>query len=127
MIVLDANVVIALLDPNDRHHPRATDLLAEHATEGFRMHQLTLAEVLVGAVRAGRGSQRFGDLMSLGVVAHEPGANEPLVLAELRAATGLKMPDCCVLAVAQQATLPIATFDEQLAHAAQRLGLETLQ
>ena len=126
MIVLDASVVIALLDPNDRHHLRATDLLAEHAAEGFQMHQLTLAEVLVGAVRAGRGTQRFNDLMSLGVVAHEPDANEPLILAELRATTRLSMPDCCVLAVARQETLPLATFDDQLARAAQALGVPTL-
>ncbi len=127
MIVLDASVVIALLDPNDRHHLRAADLLAEHAVEGFRMHQLTLAEVLVGAMRAGRGTQRVNDLMSLGVVAHEPDANEPLILAELRATTGLRMPDCCVLAVARQETLPLAAFDDQLARAAEKLGVPTVE
>ena len=123
MIVLDASVVIAFLNPSDRHHTRAAKLLDEHSAAGFRMHQITLAEVLVDAVRTGRGAQLFGDLMSLGVVAHEPGANEPLILAELRATTGLRMPDCCVLAVAQQATLPVATFDDRLAHVAQGLGL----
>lgn len=127
VIVLDASVVIALLNPHDRHHSRSTDLMAEHAGHGFRMHQLTLAEVLVGAVRAGRGAQRFNDLMSLGVVAHEPGANEPLILAELRATTRLSMPDCCVLAVARQETVPLATFDGQLARAAQGLGVPTLR
>ena len=127
MIVLDASIVIALLDPHDRHHLRATDLLAEHAVEGFRMHQLTLAEVLVGAMRAGRGTQRVNDLMSLGVVAHEPDANEPLILAELRATTGLRMPDCCVLAVARQETLPLAAFDDQLARAAEKLGVPTVE
>ncbi len=127
MIVLDASVVIALLDPHDRHHPRAADLLAEHPAEGFRMHQLTLAEVLVGAVRAGRGVQRFNDLMSLGVVAHEPDAGDTMLLAELRATTGLRMPDCCVLAVARQEMLPLATFDDQLARAAQTPGVPTLR
>ena len=91
------------------------------------MHQITLAEVLVGAIRTGRGAQLFNDLTSLGVVAHRPGANEPLTLAELRATTGLRMPDCCVLAVAQQESLPLATFDEQLARFAQNLGVETLR
>jgi predicted nucleic acid-binding protein len=127
MIVLDASVVIALLDPNDRHHLRATDLFAEHAVEGFQMHQLTLAEVLVGAVRTGRGTQRLYDLRSLGVVAHESDADEPLILAELRATTGLRMPDCCVLAVARRETLPLATFDDQLTRAAQGLGVPTLR
>lgn len=127
MIALDASVVIAFLSPSDPHHTRAAQLLEEHSAEGFRMHQITLAEVLVGAVRTGRSAQLFDDLTSLGVVAHEPGANEPLILAEFRATTGLRMPDCCVLAVAQQESLPIATFDEQLARVAKGLGVQTLR
>lgn len=127
MIVLDASLVIAFLNPSDPHHTRAAQLLEEHSAAGFRMHQITLAEVLVGAARTGRGAQLFDDLTSLGVVAHEPGANEPLILAELRAATGLRMPDCCVLAVARQETLPLATFDDQLARAAKGLGVQTLR
>lgn len=127
MIVLDASVVIAFLSLSDPHHARAAQLLEEHAAADFRMHQITLAEVLVGAIRTGRGAQLFNDLTSLGVVAHQPGANEPLTLAELRATTGLRMPDCCVLAVAQQESLPLATFDEQLARVAQNLGVETLR
>lgn len=127
MIVLDASVIIAFLNPSDPHHTRAAQLLEEHSTVDFRMHQITLAEVLVDAVRTGRGAQLFDDLMSLGVVAHEPGASEPLILAELRATTGLKMPDCCVLAVAQQETLPLATFDDQLARVATGLGVPTLR
>ncbi|HMM83325.1 MAG TPA: type II toxin-antitoxin system VapC family toxin [Terrimesophilobacter sp.] len=127
MIVLDASVVIAFLSPSDPHHARAAQLLEEHSAAGFRMHQLTLAEVLVGAVRTGRGAQLFDDLTSLGVVAHEPGANEPLILAELRATTALRMPDCCVLVVAQQEASPLATFDDQLARVAKGLGVQTLR
>ncbi len=127
MIVLDASVVIAFLSPSDPHHARAAQLLEEHYAAGFRMHQITLAEVLVGAVQTGRGAQLFDDLTSLGVIAHEPGANEPLILAELRVTTGLRMPDCCVLAVAQQESLPLATFDDQLAGVAKGLGVQTLR
>jgi predicted nucleic acid-binding protein len=127
MIVLDASVVIAFLNPSDPHHLRATQLLEEHSTADFRMHQIILAEMLVDAVRTGRGAQLFDDLLSLGVVAHEPDANEPLILAELRATTGLRMPDCCVLAVARQETLPLATFDDQLTRAAETLGVQTLR
>lgn len=127
MIVLDASVVIAFLNPSDLHHARAAQLLEEHSAAGFRMHQITLAEVLVGAARTGRGAQLFDDLTSLGVVAHEPGTSAPLILAELRATTGLRMPDCCVLAVAQQEALPLATFDDRLASVAKDLGVQTLQ
>lgn len=127
MIVLDASVVIALYDPRDSHHDRAEILIRDHAAGGFRMHELTLAEVLVGPVRTGQGSQRFGDLISLGVVTHKPVGGEPLNVAELRASTGLKLPDCCVLVVARSAGLPLATFDDRLAVAAESMGLVVLR
>lgn len=126
MIVLDADIIIAFVNPSDRHHQHAAELLEEHASHGFQMHQLTLAEVLVGAVRTGRGSQLLNDLRSLGIVAHEPGASEPLILAELRVTTGLRVPDCCVLAVAQLENVPLATFDQQLGRAAQKLRIPTV-
>lgn len=90
------------------------------------MHTLTLAEVLVGGVRVGRANQLFADLHSIGVLALDPVPNEPMILAELRAASGLKMPDCCVLMVALHDSSPLATFDEQLARTAQAMGLRTL-
>jgi len=37
------------------------------------------------------------------------------------------MPDCCVLAVAQQEELPLTTFDDQLARVARGLGVQTLR
>ncbi len=126
MIVLDASVVIAFLDPSDSNHERAAGLMEQHAAPGFLMHQLTLAEVLVGAVRGGRGSQLFEDLTAIGVGVHESAPSEVLLLAELRAGTGLRMPDCCVLVVARQEDLPLATFDKQLAQVARSLGVEVL-
>lgn len=126
MIVLDASVTIAYLDATDPHHHRATELLEAHALGGFWMHQLTIAEVLVGPVRAGRANQLLEDLQSIGIVAHQATPNEPLILAELRATTGLKMPDCCVLAVAQHESVPLATFDEQLTRIARTVAVQTL-
>lgn len=126
MIVLDASVVIAFLDPSDSSHERAAQLMEQQAASGFLMHQLTLAEVLVGAVRAGRGNQLFEDLAAIGVGVHESAPSEALLLAELRASTGLRMPDCCVLLVARQEGLPLATFDKQLAQVARSLGVGVL-
>ena len=37
-------------------------------------------------------------------------------LAKLRASTGLKMPDCCVLLAAADAGATVASFDGRLAH-----------
>lgn len=126
MIVLDASVVIAYLNTADPHHPKAVELLAENVAGGFGIHPLTLAEVLVGGVRVGRANQLLADLQSIGVSALDLQTNEALILAELRATSGLKMPDCCVLATALRDASPLATFDEQLARVAQKLGLPTL-
>lgn len=126
MIVLDASVVIAFLDSTDPHHAEASGLLETHAAEGFWIHELTLAEVLGGAVRIGRANQLLHDLEWIGVEVHPQTPQAPLVLAELRATTGLKMPVCCVLAVAQHRLVPLATFDERLARVAGSLGVHVL-
>lgn len=47
----------------------------------------------------------------------------PSRLARLRAATTLKMPDCCVLLAADQLADAIATFDDRLADVARNHGL----
>lgn len=127
MIVLDASVAIALLSATDAHHDRAVSLVTEHADGGFEMHALTLAEVLVGGVRAGRANQMFADLHAVGIEQATSAPDEPLILAELRATTGLRMPDCCVLVVALRESVPIVTFDDRLAREATALGLRVLR
>jgi predicted nucleic acid-binding protein len=124
VIVLDASVLIAHLDANDAHHERATRLLASTAGQSLVASTLTVAEVLVGPTRAGRGRQAHQALDRLGVAALDLPADAAVELAQMRAATGLKMPDCCVLWTAvchQPATL--ATFDQQLKRAAEGRGI----
>ena len=123
MIVVDASVLIALLDAGDAHHANARSIAAAHASEGFLIHPVTLAEVLVGAVRNGRGTQRVSELTAMGVLAAEPDPTEPLFLAELRVNTGLPLPDCCVLSTALSVGASIATFDARLGRAAASAGL----
>lgn len=120
MITLDASVVIAHLDPRDRHHESATDYLRASAAEGFRMHSLNLAEVLVGGVRAGRGEELLSDLEAIGIRVADRPEGESLRLATLRATAGLKLPDCCALDTALVARSVLATFDEALAAAARQ-------
>lgn len=124
MIALDASVIIAFLNGSDVHHDRAAELIDAGLDGGFTMHRMTIAEVLVGAVRQKRGTQLLRELEALGVTQTAP--ENPIALAELRASTGLRMPDCCVLEAALQAAAPLATFDSSLARAAARLGLEVL-
>lgn len=124
MIVLDASVLIGHLDARDPHHERATALLEASDAEPLGASTITLAETLVAPARAKRLDEAKAALERLGVAELELGEEAPARLAKLRAETGLKLPDCCVLAVAQEKQGSIASFDADLTKAAQELGLE---
>ena len=127
MIVLDASLLIAHLERADVHDTRATELLLAHADDEFASSAVTLAEVLVGAVRAGRGESARDALADLQVRAIGLDADAGWELARLRGRTGLKLPDCCVLYAARvQAPARVATFDAALATGAAELGIAVL-
>lgn len=73
----------------------------------------------------GRARQTLATLTALGI---EPidDVDDPLLLAELRATSGLRMPDSCVLAAAIRESAAIATFDARLAEAAPSVGVRVL-
>lgn len=126
MIALDASVLIAHLDPADVHHVAATGILLDAAPGSMLVHTVTLAEVLVGAVKVGRGASLRDDLRAAGIEVAAHDADEPLRLAELRAGSGLKLPDCCVLDVAIRHHASLATFDDTLAAAARHHDVAVL-
>lgn len=114
--------MIAVLDPLDAHFEAARQLFLENTSERLGAHRLTVAESLVLATRATHGPAAASTLAALGVgYFDEP--DDPLALAELRATTGLRMPDCCVLYVALREKGRLATFDARLAAAAARSGV----
>ncbi len=120
-MIADASVLIALLEPADVHHDRAVSLLS-----GIReliVHPVTLAEVLVGPSRAGVAVQVLADLRAIGVRDLDQRVDHSLLVAEIRARHGLKMPDACVLAAAVEMDLPLLTFDRRLADAARDRAL----
>lgn len=123
MIVLDASVLIGHFEPADAHHAQATELLKSHILEPFAASVLTLAEVYVGASRAGHADRLRRLLTRLHVESLDIPAEAAERLGELRASTGLKMPDCCVLYAAEQHGAAIATFDATLAARASALGV----
>lgn len=123
MIVLDASVLIAHLDTSDALHDRAFALLAALADEPFAASPITLAEVLVGPARAGRLDRAAAALRALEVAPVPLDGEAPARLAMLRAGTGLKLPECCVLLAAERAAAGMATFDLRLAAAAGERGL----
>ena len=122
MIVLDASVLIAHLDADDAHHAHADQLLADTSPEPLGASPITLAEVLVAPARTGRLDRANSALKRLGVTSVPLGVDAPLRLAVLRAGTGLKLPDCCVLLAAETADASVATLDDRLATAARERG-----
>ena len=127
MIILDASVLIAHLEEEDIHHVEAVNLLLSiiDRDQPIAASPMTLAEVLVGPVRAGELSRAQSLIRQLGVeeLPLPPGA--PAQLADIRVRTKLKLPDCCVLLAAQQLKAEaVATFDDKLGIAAEKLGFE---
>ncbi|MGI8948178.1 MAG: type II toxin-antitoxin system VapC family toxin [Ornithinimicrobium sp.] len=120
MITLDASVVIAHLSPHDPHHKAAEEYLRGSAAEDMVIHSLNLAEVLVGGVKAGRGQEMLADLEAVGLRVADRPNDAPLRLANLRASSGLKLPDCCALDIALSTASTLATFDDDLAKAARQ-------
>lgn len=127
MIVLDASVLIAYLDAEDAQHEAAETLLAREIDDDFAANPLTVAEVLVGPSRTGRLDAARSALRGLEVVEQPFPVETAVRLARLRADTGLRMPDCCVLLAAQDSAARIAAFDDRLVRAAESLGLVALR
>jgi predicted nucleic acid-binding protein len=123
VIVLDASVLIAHFDPADALHERATHLLLEAASERLACSVVTIAEVLVGPVRAGRGDAAVAALRDLDVDAVPLDVAATERLAVLRAETGLRLPDCCVLLAAEATSAAVASFDDRLRRSAASRGL----
>jgi predicted nucleic acid-binding protein len=123
VIAIDASVLIGHLNPADPHHQAATDILLTGTPGRMLVHTITLAEVLVGGVRIGQGASMRDDLRAAGITVAPHDDDEPLRLAELRARSGLKLPDCCVLDVAIRHQAGLATFDNALSAEATRCGV----
>lgn len=127
LIILDASVLIAYLDSDDAQHQLAEELLAREIDDDFAADPLTLAEVLVIPARDGRLGQVQAALHDLDVQELPFAADGAVKLALLRADTGLKMPDCCVLLAAETAVARVASFDDRLIRTADARNLATVE
>ncbi len=94
--------------------------------DDFAINPLTLAQVLVGPRRAGRLDRVLRVLHALAIEELPFPEQTALALSELRASTGFRMPDCCVLLCAEAASATVATFDLRLAYAATQRSLRVL-
>ena len=100
LIVLDASVLIALLDPADTHHEHARAALETHAHDDLRIPAHTLAEALVHPARAGKEREARQLIASLEITIDPIDETMAVAAARLRAKHGraLRMPDALVLA-----------------------------
>lgn len=117
-VVLDSSVVIAFLNPEDRHHKSAQREIAA-ATARFKISTITVAESMVLAARQSEAvanefladlENHFGPFIVLdGQIA--------MAAAKLRAKTGLATPDAIISASASATGAMLWTFDKALAKA----------
>lgn len=121
--MLDASVLTGYLDASDAHHERAAALLTCEIDDDFAVNPLTLAEILVAATRTGQGDKVLDILDDLGIETLQFPAGSAVTLAQLRAGTLLKTPDCCVLFSARDRRARLASFDERVVKAARALGV----
>ena len=126
MIVLDAGILIAYLNPTDTWHEHVAELFATHASEPLAISELTLAECLVRPTLSGRQSDVLRVIADLQIerVALPVGAAD--TLASVRAATSLRMPDAVVLHTAEALHSAVATTDAALAREAEGRGIRVL-
>lgn len=124
-VVLDASVLIALVNGDDAHHEWAVSFLLETVEEELCISALSLAEALVYPTRAGRAADFHESISGLDLDVAEFSAANATALAEVRVKSGLKMPDAAVLHLALDRSAGLATVDTQLAAQARAHGITT--
>jgi predicted nucleic acid-binding protein len=126
LVVLDAGVLIALLDSRDLHHTWALDVFRDTLEDQLALSSLTYAEVLVHPSRAGMLEQVSEGLVGLRLDIHALSAGDAKSLALLRAQTGLRMPDVVCLELATRLSANLATTDNRLASEAARQSVPVI-
>ncbi len=120
-LILDASVLIGLLDTADAHHGPAVDDV--EAADQAGMPLLTPAsaysETLVSFAHAGRVADARAAIAAMGISVEPLTAAIAETAAVLRAEhERLRLPDAIVLATAQHLHATLLTYDDQLSRIA---------
>jgi len=126
MIVLDANILVALFDPDHPRHKTAERLLESCAGEPKVISVLTMAEFLVHAAMQGTAEVAARNVAKIKVEVRSGAAEDAAALAMIRAHRHIKMPDAVVLHLARAVNGTVMTFDQDLGRAAKGTGLKVL-
>lgn len=124
-LILDASVLIGLLDSADTHHDRAIDDVEGADREG---RQLLLpasaySETLVAFARARRLEEARRAITAMGITIVSLTDTIAERAAELRARhTRLRLPDAIVLATAQEMGGNLLSYDRRLSQLAGKLA-----
>lgn len=124
-LVLDASAFIALLNPRDVHHADSIDLAGAPVWDrGLFLHEVSLAECLVGATSADSVDLMIREIERIKIqVLDSRGISGAQRIAALRQQTRCSLPDCYVLDSALEENLTLGTFDQRMLAAAKTLGI----
>jgi predicted nucleic acid-binding protein len=120
-LILDASVLIGLLDTADSHHERAVDDVdtADRAGQQLLAPASGYGEALVAFARAGRIKDAREAIAGMGIIIVPLTAKVAERAAELRAAHDtLRLPDALVLATSDEHHGDLLTYDDKLARTA---------
>lgn len=121
VLILDASVLIGLLDSADAHHERAVSDVetADQAGRSLVAPASAYSEALVAFARAGLLAEARESIAGMGITIASLTAPIAERAAELRAEHGhLRLPDAMVLACAREVGGQLLTYDERLARQA---------
>jgi predicted nucleic acid-binding protein len=122
-LILDASVLIGLLDTADAHHARAVDDVEAADLERRQLIAPASAysEALVAFARGRRLADAAGAIAAMGISVTPLTAHLAERAADLRARHNhRRLPDAIVLATALELEADLLTYDARLARAARR-------
>jgi predicted nucleic acid-binding protein len=120
-LILDASVLIGLLDTLDAHHGAAVDDVEAADLRGTKLFAPASAysEALVSFARAGRLRDACDAIAAMGIAVTPLTAVIGESAAQLRATHDrLRLPDATVLATARVLDAELLTYDDRLARVA---------
>jgi predicted nucleic acid-binding protein len=122
-LILDASVLIGLLDAGDAHHQQAVEHVdhADNAGTALMTPASAYSEALVAFARAGRIADARYAIAAMGITVVAMSQAVAERAAEIRARhERLRLPDAIVLATARELGAELLTYDDRLDKVAQQ-------